>query len=373
MRIALVAPPWYAVPPRGYGGIEALVAGLADGLVARGHEVLLVSAGRNGTLAEGVSTLEEPAEALLGDEAVSLLHSRRVEHALRDFGPDVVHDHTLPGLLAAEYRPWPTVATVHGAPAGPYGELLRTSGHVHLVAISHAQRRSAPSLPWAATVHNGIAVRSYPFSPSKDDYLLFLGRMDPEKGLVEAIDVAERAGVPLVIAARLHGRHEEEYFSSYVRPRLGPNVEYVGEAGFEQKCDLLSRARALLFPLQWDEPYGLVVAEAQACGTPVLSLRRGAIPELVEHGRTGWLMDHHDALVGAVARVDDLDPRDCRQHALESLDISRSVRRYEHVLQWAVDAHARRPIDLRASREPGRTRLDDKAPALTHLLTKENS
>jgi glycosyltransferase involved in cell wall biosynthesis len=147
----------------------------------------------------------------------------------------------------------------------------------------------------------------------------------------------------------------------------------VGEVAFAEKAELLSRARALLFPLQWEEPYGLVVAEAQACGTPVLSLRRGAIPELVQHGRTGWLLDDHLDLVGAVNRVDDLDPQACRQHALESLDVSRTVRRYEQVLQWAVEAHGRQVVDLRASRMPGQTRLDEKAPALTHLLTKESS
>lgn len=342
MRIAMLAPPWYAVPPAAYGGVELLVAGLADGLVARGHEVLVVSAGRNGTLAPGVTTLPQPADDRLGDEVTSLLHAQLAEEAVRDFQPDVVHDHTLPGLLAAEHRSCPTVATVHGAPSGEYGELLRGARHSHLVAISHAQRRSAPDLRWDAMVHNGIPVRTYPFSATKDDFLLFLGRMHPDKGVVQAIEVAERAGANLVIAARIHGRDEERFFAETVRPRLSGSIEFVGEVGFRGKTRLLSRARALLFPLQWEEPYGLVVAEAQACGTPVLSLRRGAIPELVLDRRTGSLGDHHLDLVDAVHAVADLAPRECRDHALESLDIERSVRGYEQVFAWAAETGSHR-------------------------------
>lgn len=342
MRIAMVAPPWYAVPPSAYGGVEMLVAGLTDGLIARGHDVLVVSAGRNGTRAPGVTTLPQPADDRLGNEVTSLLHAQMAEEAVRDFKPDVVHDHTLPGLLAARHRACPTVATVHGRPSGEYGELLRSARHAHLVAISHAQRRTAPDMPWEAVVHNGIPVRSYPFGGTKEDFLLFLGRMHPDKGVAQAIEVAERSGSNLVIAARMHGRDEERFFAETVRPRLSGSIEFVGEIGFLEKTRLLSRARALLFPVQWDEPYGLVVAEAQACGTPVLSLRRGAVPELVLDGRTGWLGDDHLELVDAVHRVSGLAPRDCRDHALESLDVSRSVRGYERVFAWAAEAGTQR-------------------------------
>ena len=200
-------------------------------------------------------------------------------------------------------------------------------------------------------VHNGIPVRAYPFLTTKQDYLFFLGRMHPDKGVLQAIEVAERSGSHLLIAARIHGREEERFFAEHVRPRLSGTIEFVGEVGFADKTALLSCARALLFPLQWEEPYGLVVAEAQACGTPVLSLRRGAVPELVDDGRTGFLREHHLELVDAVARLSELAPADCRRHALARLDIDRSVRGYEQVFARLVQpvASRQRPVSLHFS------------------------
>jgi glycosyltransferase involved in cell wall biosynthesis len=383
MRIALMAPPWYSVPPRAYGGVELLVAGLADGLVARGHQVLLVSAGAQGTLAQGFRTLDAARPDLLGDEVTSLLHASIGEDALRDFDPDLVSDHTLPGLAAAEHRACPTVATIHGPLTGAYARLVRRSDGAELVAISEAQRRSAPDISWRATVPNGIPVRSYPFSQRKDDYLFFLGRMHPDKGVRQAIEVAERSGTRLVIAARIHGREEEDYFDTVVRPRLSSTIEFVGEVGFADKVRLLGSARALLFPLQWDEPYGLVVAEAQACGTPVLTLRRGAMPELVQHGRTGWLRDHHLELVDDVERLETLSPRTCRTHALDSLDIGLTVRGYEGVFATTVASGAGRASRIPTVVPPrprGRTPVPDVRTAsvdltlrVPQLIPEENS
>lgn len=331
MRIALIAPPWYAVPPRAYGGTEALVAGLADGLHDRGHDVLVVSAGTAMTRAPSRTTLAAPAEHLLADETTAALHALMAEEIVADFAPDIVHDHTVSGPSFAGGRRCPTVLTVHGRVSGTYGELLRHQRDVHLVAISQAHRATAPHLPWSATVRNGIPVAAFPFRRSKTDTLVFVGRMDPEKGVEEAIDVAQAAGLPLQIAARMHGVAEEEFFATRVRPRLSSTIEYVGELGFAEKTALMASARALLFPLQWEEPYGLVVAEAQACGTPVLSLHRGAIPELVVHGTTGFLEQRPQALVPHVRGSRRLRPDDCRDHALRSLDIALTVEGYEQV------------------------------------------
>jgi glycosyltransferase involved in cell wall biosynthesis len=342
MRIAVLAPPWYAVPPRAYGGTESLVAGLADGLHRRGHDVLVIAAGATRTAAPAYATLPEPAEHQLGDETVASLHAVLAEEVISDFEPDIVHDHTVSGPSFAARRRCPTVLTVHGRVSGSYGELLRHQRGVHPVAISQAHRASAPDLPWIATVPNGIPVEAFPFRRAKADQLVFVGRMDPEKGVVEAIEVAQRSGLPLQIAARMHGAAEEEFFASQVRPRLSSTVEYVGELGFAEKTALMGAARALLFPLQWEEPYGLVVAEAQACGTPVLSLRRGAIPELVADGLTGFVEEHHLDLVPDVARAVRLLPETCRAHAVRTMDISTTVTGYERVY---VDVLARSSRD----------------------------
>jgi glycosyltransferase involved in cell wall biosynthesis len=340
VKIAMIAPPWYRVPPRAYGGIEALVAGLVDELVLLGHDVMLVSAGPSRTAAQTVSTtLSEAPSSKLGDEAVALLHAELAEQAILDFAPDIVHDHTLPGLIAARHRRFPTVVTAHGPISGFYGELLAINAHAHVVAISRSQQRSSIDVAWHGVVHNGVPVASFPFQPDKEDFLLFLGRMDPDKGVVEAIEVAERAGRRLLIAARLHGKDEETFFHERVRPRLGRDIEYVGEVGYADKLRLLGSAAGLLFPLQWEEPYGLVVAEAQACGTPVLSLRRGAIPEIVREGRTALLADHHEDLVAAVDRLPELSPQECRRFAVTSLDVSRTARGYASVYESVRAAH----------------------------------
>lgn len=369
MKIALVAPPWYRVPPRAYGGIESLVAGLVDGLVARGHDVMLVAAGGSQTRATRTRrTLREAAEHAIGDESTSLLHGLLVEDALAEFEPDVVHDHTLPGLLVAPHRRWPTVATAHGPVVGAYGELLARSRCARLVAISRSQRASAPDVRWHGVVHNGVPVSAYPFERAKNDQLVFLGRMHPDKGVLEAIEVAERGGIPLVIAARMHGEEEETYFREIVRPRLSSTIEYAGELSFADKTAELSSARALLFPLQWSEPYGLVVAEAQACGTPVLSLRRGAIPELVRDGVTGILADHHLDLVPHIAHVGSLRPEVIRAFAQEHLDIARSVTRYERIFHEVCEPAAGRLeqrlplVDLRGSTSDDRITTTGGAP-----------
>jgi glycosyltransferase involved in cell wall biosynthesis len=235
------------------------------------------------------------------------------------------------------------VATAHGAVAGMYGGLLARSAPASLVAISSSQRASAPHLDRHGVVRNGVTVQGYPVGRTKQDHLLFLGRMHPDKGVLQAIEVAERSGAPLLVAARMHGNEEESYFRDIVRPRLSSSIEYVGELPFADKVSLLGTARALLFPLQWEEPYGLVVAEAQACGTPVLSPPRRR-PGLVLEGVTAFLADHHLELVDAVDQVGDLSPDACRAFALQQLDIARAVAGYERVFDEVGDARRRTRI-----------------------------
>jgi glycosyltransferase involved in cell wall biosynthesis len=335
LRIAIVAPPFYEVPPPAYGGTERVCYLLAQGLVDRGHDVTLIAAGGHHTRARFVATFPE-AQKEGADNAteVEVLHAARAAIALADLQPDVVHDHTMAGPLTAASRAAPTVSTVHAAVVGPdsHAEALLVLGRwVSLVAISEAHRRGAPHLNWVATVHNGIPVEEYPFRADKEDYVLYLGRLSPHKGVHLAIDAARAAGRRLVIAGSWTIPFEEVYFRQEIRPRLGPGVEWVGEVGTAERNRLLAGAACLLYPLRWQEPFGLAIVEAMACGTPVVGLRAGSLPELVVEGETGLLRDTPSELPEAIHLATGLDPRRCRAHAARRFDATRMVEGYEAV------------------------------------------
>jgi glycosyltransferase involved in cell wall biosynthesis len=354
LRIAIVAPPWFHVPPDGYGGIEAMVADVVDGLVERGHEVCLVAAGRPGTRAQRfVASYDEPPSERLGEPLPEVLHAATLAHALAEFEPEVVHDNTLAGPLTAPMRRVPTVVTTHGCVTGEPGRYLEVLGDaVHLVAISDAQRRAAPRLNWAGRVHNAIDVGSFPVGCGSDGYLLWLGRFCPDKGAHLAIDAARAAGWSLVLAGKLNEPAERRYFDEAVRPRLGSGVTYVGEADAAMKRELYGAAAALLFPICWEEPFGLVMIEAMACGTPVIAFRRGSVPEVVDHGVTGLVIDDPEELVGAIRRIGDLDRAACRHRVERHFDLPVMIDGYERVFRHLADG--RSAPGVRASRRRGR-------------------
>lgn len=345
MRIALVAPPWYPVPPDRYGGIEAVVGQLADGLVATGHHVVLVAAGHGRTRAQVVlRSYPTPQSARLGDALPEVVHAAFVRQALRDLDVDLVHDHSTAGPLTAAGRSTPTVVTAHNDVTGEFGRILRhLGGDVAPVAISRSQRRTAPDLPWVGVVHNGIDVSSYAFRDTKDDYVLFLGRTSPAKGAHVAIDAARAAGRRILLAAKCLEQVEQDYFSAEIEPRLGPGVEWLGEVTAAEKTVLLAGASALLFPVAWDEPFGLVMVEAMASGTPVVALRRGAVGEVVVDGVTGWVCDDPHELPVALARVDELAPAACRAHVERFFSTRAMVGAYERVYR---DVLSRRPAAI---------------------------
>jgi glycosyltransferase involved in cell wall biosynthesis len=349
LRIAMVAPPWFEVPPRGYGGIEAVCAGLVDQLVAGGHRVTLIGAGRDRTGADFVATFPEPPSARLGEPVPEVLHAAAVARILDGLDVDLVHDHTLAGPLLAAGRPVPTVVTAHGPVDGELGDYYRQLGdRVALVAISDIQRRSAPDLPWMATVHNGIDVDAYPFRTNKEDFLLFLGRFAPEKGAHLAIDAARAAGHSILLAGKCNEQAEQAYFLAEISPRMGPDVWLFGEADAAAKQDLLSRARCLVFPTCWKEPFGMVLIEALACGTPVVALDRGSVPEIVVNGVTGFVCGDAAELPAAIEAPGTLDPRRWRGQVRERFHLSAMVAGYEAVyrrvlakcewLRWARPA-----------------------------------
>lgn len=341
LRIAVLAPPWFHVPPDGYGGIEAMLAGVVDGLVGRGHEVSLVAAGDHRTRAQQfVAVYDEPPSSRLGEPLPEVLHAAISARVLADLDPDVVHDNTLAGpLTAGSYRA-PTVMTTHGSVVGEPGRYLaEVDDEVHLVAISDAQQQAAPELNWVGRVHNGIDVDTFPIGSGSDGFLLFLGRFCPEKGAHLAIDAAQAAGCSLVLAGKLNEPAERRYFDEAVRPRLGPGVAYVGEADGAMKRELYGAASALLFPIQWDEPFGLVMVEAMACGTPVVALKRGSVGEVVRHGLTGFAVDTVGELVPAIRKVGELDRSACRLHVEQHFALSVMVDGYEQIF---LDLAARR-------------------------------
>ena len=354
LRIAMLVPPWYEVPPPGYGGLEQVCAALVDGLVARGHRVTLIGAGtKTGTKAEFHSTIAQPQFRQLGQVMPELLHVARADRLLTDRVFDIVHDHTWAGPFLAPMRAAPTVVTAHCCPLNEFGDYLASIDHmVSLVAISHAQRRLRPDLRWAATVHNGLN----PIGPARPEPsegpVLWLARFSPDKGPDLAIEACREAGLPLILAGKCNEPDEHEYLRDVIRPMLGPDVELVVNADRGHTNELLAAARCLIMPIRWQEPFGMVMVEAMAVGTPVVALNRGAVPELVIPGETGIICEDVSELPQALHDVVKIDPAACVAHVRQSYSAEMIARRYERVYRAAIASRsdlrpARAPIELR--------------------------
>jgi glycosyltransferase involved in cell wall biosynthesis len=332
LRIAFVMPPWFDVPPPGYGGIELMAGDLIDALVERGHDVVMVGAGHNGTQAHFLRTFEQAPSQRIGEPLPEIVQAAWAARYLDELDVDVIHDHSLAGPLAARARQAPTVVTAHGPVTGEVGTYYeKISPDVCLVAISDAQQRLAPQLTWGGRVYNAINVANFEFRPDKDDYVLFLGRFCPEKGAHLAIDAAHEAGRPILLAGKLQEPREQAYFRAEIEPRLGKDVRFVGEADMRIKQELAGRAHCLMFPICWDEPFGMVMIEAMACGTPVVALNRGSVSEVISDGVTGFILDDAADLPAAIRKADDLDPAACRSHVERNFNVTVMAEGYERV------------------------------------------
>jgi glycosyltransferase involved in cell wall biosynthesis len=327
MRIGLIAPPWLLVPPPRYGGTEVVVDGLARGLAAAGHEVLLAAPEGSTCPVPLVPDMPKPSfdSSATWSAGAELYHVARAYAALTDV--DLVHDHTVAGPFF-RYRPasLPVVTTNHGLFSSRLGDLYRLMGpDVSMVAISHRQAADAGGASVARVIHHGIDVDAVPVGDGSGGYAAFLGRMSPDKGPREAILVAREAGFRLLMSARVQGKEESDFFDSQVAPLLGPDVEFLGELTAAEKYQLLGGAAAFLNPIQWPEPFGLVMIEALATGTPVVGTGSGAAPEIVDDGVTGYLRGTIRELAEALVLASALDRRACRQAAEVRFSIGRMV------------------------------------------------
>jgi glycosyltransferase involved in cell wall biosynthesis len=335
----MVAAPWYRVPPYGYGGTEAVCAALIDALVARGHDVTLFGAGEStGTTARFVGTTRQPQYRRLGAAMPALLHTARVNRRLASHQFDVVHVHYEAGALCAAQRRAPTVVTMHGQPVGEVGDFYAELDDVHLVAISQAQRRMRPDLPWVGVVHNAVDASQFDPVHSPDGPVLWLARFSPDKGPDLAVQACRAAGVPLVLAGKCTEPAEQRYLDDAVRPLPRDGVELVLNPDRRRALRLLATARCLIMPIRWDEPFGMVMIEAMASGTPVVALRRGSVPEIVRDGVTGWICDDPAGLPDALRRVGDLDVDACPAHVRRHFAADLMASRYEEVYRRAMAA-----------------------------------
>ncbi len=315
---------------------------LARGLEAAGHEVLMFATGDSTCAVPVRWTLERAAGTVGSDPTTELRHVVAAYEAARDWGADVVHDHTLVGPLYSQRLPMPVVTTNHGPFSGVLGNYYRTiGGHVPIIAISHDQASRAVDTAVAAVIHHGIDVESFPLGRGDRGYALFLGRMNPDKGAHVAARIARRAGVALKIAAKMREPAERHYFEAEVEPLLGGDVEMLGEVGGEHKLELLAGASCLLNPIAWPEPFGMVMIEALACGTPVVATPRGSVPEIVDDGVTGFVRSDEGELAEAVERCADLDRARCRKEASLRFSTERMVR--DHLRAYEEVA-ASRPL-----------------------------
>ncbi len=331
MNIALISAVWFPVPPTGYGGIEWIVWLLADGLVDAGHDVTLFASGDSHTKAKLVSVYDTAPSEFIGTSIVELHHCLACFERADEF--EVVNDHSgLPAAALGGAVRTPTLHTVHGpmdAIGGVvYEQIARVSPQVGLISISMNQRAPKPDLPWVANCPNALDLSLYPMKPYRGDYLLFVGRMSPDKGCHRAIDIAVSAGLPLKIAGKRREPAEIAYFEEYVRPHLSSEIEYLGEVTHGEKVELLQYARATLFPIEWEEPFGLVMIESMACGTPVVATRIGAVPEVIEHGVSGIIVDDYREMAAALEEADRLEPQALRAFAEERYSPQRMVADY---------------------------------------------
>lgn len=340
MKIAQIAPLAERVPPKRYGGTERVVYTLTEELVRRGHEVTLFASGDSETSARLESVYpralrEAKLRDIYGTNEYTLLHVGQAYELQDEF--DIIHDHIAPiSLSTANLATTPVVMTMHGPFTGKNRKLFELLRGPHIVTTSQSQLYPLPNINHAATIHHGLNMEDYPFSAEHDGYLLYVGRICEEKGVHYALDVAQVLDIPLILAAKLEP-FDAPYFKQYIEPRLSERIKWVGEVGEEERNRLMSRAKAFLHPVIFREPFGLTLIEAMACGCPVVAFNRGAIPELIKTGVTGYVVEDVEGMIDAVRNIDGILRSACREHALGNFSAAKMADSYEELFKKLVN------------------------------------
>lgn len=337
LRIAQIASVAVKVPPKKYGGTERVINALTEGLVKRGHDVTLFATGDSHTSARLVSIypkslVEAKIENAFGANILSLLNIGYAYERQEEF--DIIHDHSqYLSLPTANLSTKPVVMTLHGQIGIEEKRIYENLRKPYLVTISKAQRKPAPSLNYAANIHHGLDMKDYPFSKKGDNYLLYVGRISYEKGLHHAIEVARYLNMKLIIAAKLNSIKDSpldvQYFHEFVEPKLSEQIKWIGEVDEKQRNQLMSKALCLLHPVIWPEPFGLTMIEAMACGCPVIAFDFGSISEVIENGKTGFVVESIPQMVYAVYSLNKIDRTYTRNYALKKFNADRMTDEYE--------------------------------------------
>lgn len=340
MRIAQIAPIVERVPPKRYGGTERVVSALTEELVKRGHQVTLFASGDSLTSATLRSVYPRSLrEARIKDpyglNYYTLLTIGMAYSMQEEF--DIIHDHMFPlSLPTANLATTPVIATMHGPFNGENRKLFQTLKNPGIVTISEAQAFPAPNINHLGTVYNGLPLADSPFGETAEDYLLFVGRISMEKGVHLAIEVAQELDMRLIIAAKLENV-DRPYFKEYVEPWLSDRIEWIGEVDEAERNRLMSKAFCFLHPVTWREPFGLTLIEAMACGCPVIAMNRGSIPEIVQNGVTGYVVEDVEGMVAAVEGIGNIDRKACREHSLTNFSVEKMADGYEAMYAKMLD------------------------------------
>ncbi|OIO46317.1 glycosyl transferase [bacterium (Candidatus Gribaldobacteria) CG23_combo_of_CG06-09_8_20_14_all_37_87_8] len=334
LKIAQVAPLWFAVPPKKYGGTERIVSFLTEGFHEKGHDVTLFASGDSKTKAKLVPFVKKGLMEMgmqWGHYWWNLLHYSDVFQKANQF--DIIHCHwEMMGTYFQRFVKTPVIHTLHNTPTdkNPFWKVYDYfKNDANLAYISKSEKNKAKvKVKNSFVVYNGMDMDPFYFNPTPKDYFVWVARVSPEKGIETAIKIAKKAGVKLLMAGQIQPQREK-YFKEKIKPHLNKNIRFLGELTLKELVDLYAGAKALLYPIDWEEPFGLVMTEAMACGTPVIAYNRGSVPEIVIHGKTGFVVKDVREAIAAVKKIDQIKREDCRERVLKNYTKEIMVNNYE--------------------------------------------